>query len=100
MSQFVAVIRTTPDTRGVAAEAQFIFLDLFYPNGKPCGVPQYVGGYEEAAQRLSLAGVSTKELSEKRKYFAKGQEVRFAVSADDEIVEAMGFNPRWWVPAR
>jgi len=100
MSQFVAVIRTVPYTRELAAGAQLTFLELFYSDGRDCGVPQYVSGYEEAAQLLSLAGVSTKELCEKRKYFARGEQVTIALSADDEIVKAMGFDPRWWVPAR
>jgi hypothetical protein len=100
MKQFVAVIRRVPYTQEGAAETRVTFLDLFYSNGRACGVPQYVGGYEEAAQRLRLAGVSTREIGEKRRNFARGQQVRFAVSANDETVKAMGFEPLWWVPAR
>ena len=98
MNQFVAVIRAVPYTQ--VGATRLTFLDLFYSSGRACGVPQYVCGYEEAAQLLGLAGVSAKELSEKRKNFDSGQEVRFDVSADDAIVKAMGFDPLWWVPAR
>jgi hypothetical protein len=100
MKQFVAVIRRVPYTQEGLAETRVTFLDLFNSNGRACGFPQYVGGYEEAAQRLRFAGVSASELSEKRRHFAKGQQVRFAVSANDETVKAMGFEPLWWVPAR
>jgi hypothetical protein len=98
MNQFVAVIKTVPyKRRGV--QLKLTSLDLFHSDGRECGVPRYVGGYEEAAELLSLAGVSSIELAEKRRDFDEGQEVRIALSADDETVKVMGFNPLWWVPA-
>ena len=53
-------------------------LELIYPDAKDCAVSLYVSGYEEAPQRLRIAGVSAKELDENRPSFDRGQEVRFS----------------------
>ena len=93
MKQFVAVIKTLT-ARGITAEVQMTSLEMFDPNGKDCGAPLYLKGYEEASELLRVAGVSAEELDERRPNFDNGQEVRFAVSADSYIVDAMGFKTR------
>ena len=95
MKLFVAVIRTVPYQTPGGGQLKLTSLDLSHSDGRKCRLLQYVGGYEEAAQLLSFAGVSSRELGEKRKAFANGQEVRIALFADDEMLKAMGFDPRW-----
>jgi len=96
MSQFIAIIKTFPyhSPRGLSVEVQMTSLEMIYPDGKDCGVPLYVSGYEEAAELLRLAGASAEELEAKRPSFDGGQEVRIALSADSVLLKAMGFNPR------
>jgi len=69
-------------------------LEMFDPAGRDCGVPLYLNGYDEASELLRIAGVSSKDPDANRPSFDSGQEVRFAVSADSYIVEAMGFKAR------
>jgi len=96
MSQFIAIIKTFPyhSPRGVSVDIQMTSLEMIYPDGRDCGVPLYVTGYDEAAELLRLAGASAEELDAKRPSFEGGQEVRIALSADSGLVKAMGFNPR------
>jgi len=93
MNQFVAVIKTLT-ARSLTAEVQMTSLEVFDPNGKDCGAPLYLNGYDEACNLLRVAGVSAQELAENRLNFESGQEVRFALSADSYIVDAIGFKPR------
>jgi len=97
MNQFVAVIKTFKyrSPRGIDTEIRMTSLEMVDPNGKDCGVPLYLNGYDEASELLRIAGVSAKDLAAHRPSFESGEEVRFAVSADSYIVEAMGFKPRF-----
>lgn len=96
MTQFIAIIKTSKycPPAGAEQELRMTSLEIVYADGRDCGVPLYVNGYEEAAGLLHGAGVSFRELNEKRPNFEKGDEVRIKLSAEDDTVEAMGFDPR------
>ena len=96
MTQFIAIIKTLKfrPPGGPVQELSMTSLEVVYADGRNCGVPLYVNGYEGAAGLLHEAGVSFRELSEKRPNFEKGDEVRIKLFAEDDTVEAMGFDPR------
>jgi hypothetical protein len=66
-------------------------VDLIYPDGRDCGVPMFVEGYEEASRLLMKFGV---KLDEHRAKFESDAEVRIPLTADKTVVREMGFNPR------
>lgn len=102
MSQFIAVIRTFKyhSPRGLATEVQMTSLEILHVDGRDCGVPLYVSGYDEASQLLKLAGASARELDEKRQEFDRSHEVRICLSADSGTLQAIGFNPHTEVPGQ
>jgi len=69
-------------------------VDMIYPDGRDCGVPQFVEGYEGASELLIKFGVPAQELKEHYAQFQKDSEVSIPLIADEAVVRDMGFNPR------
>jgi len=91
--ELVAVVRrvlSTPDGSPLCLTS----VDLIYPDGRDCGVPMFVDGYEGASQLLMKFGVTNQKLIETAVRFEEDGEVRIQLVADESAVRDMGFNPR------
>jgi hypothetical protein len=93
--ELVAVVRKVRYApNGQRSAVEMASLDLVYPDGQDCGVPLFVGGYEEASQLLMRAGVPSEALIERQGPFERNAEVRIPMVVEEAVVRDMGFNPR------
>src|SRR5215467_5249380 len=91
--RLVAVVRRVMHAAGGSLVC-LTSVDLIYPDGRDCGVPLFVEGYEGAAELLVKFGVPFQKLEEHRAQFQRESEVRIPLIADEAAVRGMGFNPR------
>jgi len=91
--ELVAVVRRVIHASG-GSTVCLTSVDIIYPDGRDCGVPLFVEGYEGASELLIKFGVPAQELEELRLRFQKDSEVSIPVTADETVVRDMGFNPR------
>ena len=91
--ELVAVIRRVTYYSGQSV-VDLTAVDLVYPDGRDCGVPIFVEGYEGASEVLTQLGMALQKLEENRVLFEKDSEVRIPLVADEAEVKDMGFNPR------
>lgn len=89
----IAVVRRVIHDSGVSA-VPLTSVDLVYPDGRDCGVPLFVEGYEGTSELLTKLGVTSQELERHRAKFEQASEVRISLVADAAVVRDMGFNPR------
>lgn len=89
----VAIVRQKLRVSG-GSHVRFTSVDLVYPDGRDCGVPLFVKGYDEASELLMKFGVTVQELEEHRRHFDKDAEVSIPLVADEAVVRGEGFNPR------
>src|SRR5262245_7794554 len=94
-ARFTAVIKKVHKLMPEVSPSEHVLtsFELVAANGRDCGVPLYVSGFEEASELLMKAGVTPQELREKFKLFDKGAEVRISLVADSDVIEDMGFSP-------
>jgi len=91
--KLVAVVRRAIRATGETIVC-FTSLGLLYPDGRDCGVPMFVEGYEGASELLRRFGVTSQKLEEHRRQFEKDSEVRIPLIAAEAVVREAGFNPR------
>lgn len=91
--ELIAVVRQVIHTSN-GSRVSLTSVDMIYPDGRDCGVPLFVEGYEGASELLIQFGVTPRELEERRAQFQKDSEVSISLIADEAVVRNMGFNPR------
>jgi len=91
--ELVAVVRRVMCARN-GSPISLTSVDLIYPDGRDCGVPVFVNGYEGASQLLMKFGASPRELEKTQAQFEKDGEIRVPLTVDEAVVRGRGFNPR------